>query len=272
MKNISDIRRAAAAAALATSLLIPVAANAQLVVTDPAATQVLMGVAQMQAAMSKVQSSQFVKEASSEYQLVQQVQTMLKDHVDISSITKGAGNALVSSITRNTGLMEHQLQVDAGVETAFRKLVPSFDGTESYMKFLKRTHDDEFHSYAESLGVADDIMKNQADVQREVNKIVSAPAANQLQAIQQLVAFGKVQSGQMSDLLKTQTRMLKAIETSYASNSRGGFGQPIVANMPATSQAARQLCAVENPQISMMSPAMQRQLLDQCQADLPNKQ
>ena len=265
MRNINHIRRAIAAAALTTSLLIPVTANAQLVVTDPAATQVLMGVAQMQAAMSRVQSSQFVKEASSEYQLVQQVQTMLKDHVDLSSITKGAGDSLLQTVSKNANLITNQTNADQNVLAAFKKLVPNFDGTMDYQKFLKQRRETQFQGYASALGVANDEASTLPQVQSEIQKIASAPASNQLQGINELVSIGKIQVNQMSSLIKVQTAMLKTMSIAYQSGSQNGFGNEALLQNSTPSQATITRCVRTNPFLAGASPGTQAMALKNCQ-------
>lgn len=269
MNILSFARRLAAISALAATNLAPIAASAQVIVQDPTVAAIQTKIAGVQTAMAQVQNNQYLTEAQSTAQLVQQVQTMIQDHVNVGTIVNGQGNQLLANVSSNVQMFNSEIGVDQNVLNHFQALVPSFTGQMDYAAYLQQLRQNQFNVYAANLGVANNEIQSLPQVQAALQALANTPANNQLQALQELVVIGKTQVNEISSLLKIQGAMLKDMSVAYQAGMQNGFGSSSLAAENQNLAGARARCALTNPFIGYESTTDQQAALARCQAAIP---
>jgi hypothetical protein len=243
------------------------------VVTDPAAQALLQQILAQQITQSTQQTAALPKDILSEAHLADQVTQMIKDHVDVSSILKGLGSDLVSSITKNNDLMFNTKALDEQMNAEFKRLVPQYSPSQNYLQYINTLQSNSFQAYAQALGVANDgVSISKSSIAKKVESLLNEPPQNQLQALQQMVTIGHMQVQQMDKLLKIQAAMMKSMAVSYQQQIQSGGAGSFVPQGAVSKMNVEQYCSNSIPFYPMLGQKSKDEAFTACKNSILNRQ
>jgi hypothetical protein len=249
---------------LSIAWVLPSTANAQFTVFDP--TNYANNI-RADAAAQLAHAQQLAQQIQQTAQLMSQVQTMIKDHVALSTILQGQGGQLISTIGQNTSIISTDMTTDSKTLSDFKKVAPTYDGSQAYINYYATLKANANAQYASALSETQTDLQSEGGVASAVQAIANTHATNQLQALQQILGVGQIQTSQMDRLIKIQARMLKSMNTYYAAQTGNTLGTTLPS---AQTEATYQYCSAKVPGFAQLSPSARSQALQNCQTQMTN--
>jgi hypothetical protein len=255
--------------------LAPGLASAQVVVSDPATeastqatflktvasytqqgqilsannTQILHQVTQIQNQMTQIQA------ASS---------TLAYEKQQLSALMQNSGLPVVKLIAQNNTLMQSASKLDPQMTAEFARMVPNYQPNQPYTTYAQTLYNNTAQSEAQALGVGSSAVTSEAQVDTALSQLGNNPS-NQLQALQEIIQVGKIQSGQLDKLVKIQSAMMKNMAYEWAAHEKlaqnGGSSQFVGTGDLAS---AHQLCATRIAGFAQMTATQQAPYLQAC--------
>jgi len=253
--------------AVALALAISVGpAGAQIVVSDPG---LLSATVTHDAASQTTQTAQLGQQTATTANIISQVKQMILDHIPLSNIIQAAGGKLTSVIGQNASILSTAMSLDGKTLADFKKLAPSYTSGTSYLNYIATLKRNSNTQYAQSLSLTQQQLQDEGGVGSAVSSLTTAPASNQLQALQTMIGIGQLQTKQMDSLIKIQSAMLKSMATYYANAHDGGLGElPIGSG----NEPARMLCVTTIPGYVNLTGAQKQSAFNNCQTQLNQAQ
>jgi hypothetical protein len=254
---------------------LPSAAFAQVVVSDPA-TELATQNSFLQSIKSFTQDGQILN--ANNTQILKQIQTINNqvtqiqaakstlqyEQQQLSSVMQNQGNPLVNLIKQNNTLMMSQSQLDPKLTAEFAQMVPNYKPGTNYATYAQTLNQNTAESEAQALGVGSSAVTSEAQVNTALTNLTNSPT-NQLQALQEIVQIGKIQSGQLDKLVKIQAAMMKNMAYEWAAHEKiaQGSGNSQLATT-GDAASARQICSTKIQGFNMMSAGVQAQYMTAC--------
>jgi hypothetical protein len=208
--------------------------------------------------------SQLAQQITQTTNIIEQVKTMISDHIPLSQILQGQGTTLIAQIGKNNSILTSGMKIDTTVLADFQKIAPSYTGGTSYLNYLATLKRNADQQYASSLSMTQDQLQQEGGVAAAAANVANVRATNQLQALQQIVGLGQLQTSQMDSLIKIQAAMLKSM-TTYYGTSKNQLDAPVYS---ALAEAARMSCLANVPGYAALQGAQKAAATQACQNNL----
>lgn len=183
----------------------------------------------------------------------------------ISGLMQQSGVPMINLILQNNSLMNSQAQNDPKMTAQFRQLVPAYVPGQNYTQYANTLNANTFQAEAQALGVGSTAVSSEQAVGQALSSLANNPV-NELQALQEIIQVGKIQSGQLDKLVKIQSAMMKSMAYEWETQQKlahAGASSDTVAT--AGMDSARDLCVARIQGFEQMTAAAQAPLWQACQ-------